>query len=42
MSLFNVFQVSASGVNEKDKIVVEGKQNLRPGGTIRETKKAAE
>jgi len=35
-------QTAVSGVNENDKIVVEGKQNLRPGGTIRETKKAAE
>ena len=29
-----------TGINENDKIVVEGKQNLRPGGDIKETKNA--
>ena len=29
-----------TGINESDKIVVEGKQNLRPGGNIKETKNA--
>ena len=29
-----------SGINENDKIVVEGKQNLRPGSKIKETKNA--
>ena len=33
-------QTVVSGINENDKIVVEGKQNLRPGGKIKETKNA--
>lgn len=33
-------QTVVSGVNADDKIVVEGKQNLRPKGLIRETKSA--
>ncbi len=33
-------QTVVSGINENDKIVVEGKQNLRPGGNIKETKNA--
>jgi RND family efflux transporter MFP subunit len=33
-------QSSVTGVNADDKIVVEGKQNLRPNGQIRETKSA--
>ena len=33
-------QSAVTGVNEDDKIVVEGKQNLRPNGQIRETKSA--
>ncbi|TXI12479.1 MAG: efflux RND transporter periplasmic adaptor subunit [Polynucleobacter sp.] len=33
-------QSAVTGVNADDKIVVEGKQNLRPNGQIRETKSA--
>ena len=33
-------QSAVTGVNAEDKIVVEGKQNLRPNGQIRETKSA--
>ncbi len=33
-------QSAVTGVNAEDKIVVEGKQNLRPNGVIRETKSA--
>jgi membrane fusion protein, multidrug efflux system len=29
-----------TGISENDKIVVEGKQNLRPGGSIKESKNA--
>jgi multidrug efflux pump subunit AcrA (membrane-fusion protein) len=29
-----------TGINENDKIVVEGKQNLRPGSNIKESKNA--
>ena len=33
-------QTVVTGINENDKIVVEGKQNLRPGSKIKETKNA--
>lgn len=33
-------KAAVTGVNAGDRIVVEGKQNLRPGGKIRETKAA--
>jgi hypothetical protein len=30
-----------SGIQEGDRVVIEGKQNLRPGGKVREAKKAS-
>jgi hypothetical protein len=30
-----------SGIQAGDRIVIEGKQNLRPGGKVREAKKVA-